>query len=138
MGKRRKAREMVLECLYEREMVKNPPEKVLEDILSRSSPDEETCAFVTRLVGSVCGHEPEIDAAIAEAAEHWDLGRMAVLDRNLLRLATAELLYHREDVPPKVAINEAIEIAKRYGSDDSPRFVNGILDRILKSRCATE
>ncbi len=137
MGKRRKARGLVLECLYAWEVGREATEKVLEDILSRSPVDEETKDFVARLFRSACDHAEPIDGAITQAAEHWDLKRMAVLDRNLLRLAAAELFYFQEEVPPKVAINEAIEIAKRYGSDDSPRFVNGILDRILKDRCAT-
>lgn len=137
MGKRRKARGLVLECLYAWEIGKDPAEKVLGDILSRSNVDQETRDFATRLYRSACEHTEEIDAAIVQAAEHWALRRMAVLDRNLLRLATAELLYFKEEVPPKVAINEAIEIAKRYGSDESPRFVNGILDHILKTQCAT-
>jgi len=138
MGKRRKARNLVLECLYAWEVGKEPVEKVLEDVFSRSLVDAETRGFVTILFRTVCEHAEAIDAAIAQAAENWDLKRMAVLDRNLLRLATTELLFPQGEVPPKVAINEAIEIAKRYGSDDSPRFVNGILDRILKSQCATE
>lgn len=136
MGKRRKARGLVLECLYAWEVGQEPTEKVLEDILSRSPVDEETRGFVARLFRSVCEHTAPIDDAIAQAAENWDLKRMAVLDRNLLRLATAELFYFQGEVPPKVAINEAIEIAKRYGSEDSPRFVNGLLDRILKNQCA--
>jgi N utilization substance protein B len=138
MGKRRKARGLVLECLYAWEVGKEPADKVLEDVLSRTSPNEETREFASRLFRSTCEHTEAIDGAIALAAEHWALKRMAVLDRNLLRLATAELLFFQGEVPPKVAINEAIEIAKRYGSDESPRFVNGILDKILKSQCATE
>jgi len=138
MGKRRKARGLVLECLYAWEVGQEPAEKVLEDVLSRSPADEETREFAARLFRTACEHAPTLDAAIIKAAENWDLKRMAVLDRNLLRLAAAELFYLQEEVPPKVAINEAIEIAKRYGSEDSPRFVNGILDRILKDRCATE
>ena len=137
MGKRRKARGLVLECLYAWEVGQEPVEKVLEDVLSRSPADEETREFAARLFRAACEHGPALDDAIGRAAENWDLKRMAVLDRNLLRLATAELLYFKEEVPPKVAINEAIEIAKRFGSDDSPRFVNGILDRILKDRCAS-
>lgn len=137
MGKRRKARGLVLECLYAWEVGQEPPEKVLEDVLSRSPADEETREFASRLFRAACEHGPALDEAIGRAAENWGLKRMAVLDRNLLRLAAAELLYFPEEVPPKVAINEAIEVAKRYGSDDSPRFVNGILDRILKDRCAS-
>jgi N utilization substance protein B len=77
------------------------------------------------------GNQAKIDALIAQVTEHWDLERMAVVDRNILRLAVYELLWSTE-VPPKVAINEAIEIAKKFGTQESSRFINGILDRVHK------
>jgi N utilization substance protein B len=76
-------------------------------------------------------HQGKTDQLITQYAEHWDLDRMAVVDRNILRLAVHELLW-QPDVPPKVAINEAIELAKKFGTADSSRFINGLLDRILK------
>jgi N utilization substance protein B len=82
-------------------------------------------------VGGTKRRQGEIDGLIVQYTEHWDLERMAVVDRNILRLAVYELLDH-EKVPPKVAINEAIEIAKKFGTRESGRFINGILDRVHK------
>ena len=90
----------------------------------------ETQRFARELVEGVLQHLPQIDECIRSVAENWDLARMAVVDRNILRLGAFELL-HRRDIPPKVAINEAVDLAKRYGSADSGTFVNGILDRIM-------
>ena len=80
-------------------------------------------------MAGVAAHQEELDALIARYSEHWRLERMALVDRNLLRLATFELLY-RDDIPAKVVINEAVELAKRYGTEESGAFVNGLLDRI--------
>ena len=87
-------------------------------------------AYLRKLVGGAAAHQEELDALIARYSEHWRLERMTLVDRNLLRLAAFELLFKTSKVPPKVVINEAIEMAKRYGSDDSGPFVNGILDQI--------
>ncbi len=86
-------------------------------------------AYLRELVAGAAAHQDELDALIARYSEHWRLERMTVVDRNLLRLAAFELLYLPK-IPPKVVINEAVELAKRYGSDDSGAFVNGILDQI--------
>jgi N utilization substance protein B len=86
-------------------------------------------AFARALVEGVRRHQPEIDALISEVAENWRLDRMAAIDRNILRLGAFEML-HCPDLPPKVAINEALELAKRYSTAQSSRFVNGILDRL--------
>jgi N utilization substance protein B len=93
--------------------------------------DSETRAFALDLVRGTKQNQPKIDALIAESVEHWDLERMAAVDRNILRAAVYELLWHA-DVPPKVAINEAIEIAKKFGTQESSRFINGVLDRIAR------
>ena len=90
----------------------------------------EARRFAGELVRGVIEHRDEIDARIVAVTEHWDLARMAVVDRNVLRLGTYELLF-REDIPPKVSINEAVELAKRYSTAESGTFVNGILDRIM-------
>jgi N utilization substance protein B len=92
----------------------------------------DTLPFVDQLVQGVRAHIEELDGLLGRFAEHWSLERMAVVDRNVLRCALYELLY-LDDIPAKVTINEAIEIAKRYGSQESGAFVNGILDRIVKS-----
>ena len=90
----------------------------------------ETQRFARELVDGVLEHRSEIDERIKSVAENWDLARMAVVDRNVLRLGVYELV-HRRDIPPKVTINEAIDLAKRYGTAESGTFVNGILDRIM-------
>jgi len=86
-------------------------------------------AYLTKLVEGVAAHQEELDALIRQHSEHWRLERMAAVDRNLLRLALYELL-HQPAIPAKVVINEAVELAKRYGSEESGSFINGVLDRI--------
>jgi N utilization substance protein B len=93
--------------------------------------EDETREFADRLVRGVWSHLVEIDARIVRASKNWRLERMARVDRNLLRLGTYELAFC-DDIPAKVAINEAIEVAKRFGAHESPSFVNGILDRVLE------
>jgi transcription antitermination factor NusB len=97
--------------------------------------DKELRAFAMELFDSTILHLPDIDALVAEAAQNWQLKRMAAIDRAVLRMAVDELLYHKE-IPPKVVINEALELAKRYSTAASGSFVNGILDRIHKDRAA--
>ena len=89
--------------------------------------------FADQLFLGTVEHLPELDALITRHADHWDLKRMAVIDRNVLRLGAFELLHLQEDVPPKVCINEAIELAKRFGDTESGKFINGILDAIHKT-----
>ena len=96
-------------------------------IFSRKDPERRPIS--RELVAGVASHQEELDALIVRFSEHWRLERMTVVDRNLLRLAAYELLYQAK-VPPKVVINEAVEMAKRYGSEDSGAFINGILDQI--------
>jgi transcription antitermination factor NusB len=105
-------------------------EQELDDIVPN---DRETRAFALRLVQGVRDRWEELDATIRSVAQNWDIGRMAVIDRNVLRLATYELLFCR-DIPPKVAINEAIELGKRYSTANSGAFINGILDKIKSGR----
>ena len=90
-------------------------------------------AFAETIVDTVLQHKDEIDRCIQEAAEHWTLDRMSMIDRNILRVAACELLYVTK-VPPVTAVNEAIELAKEYGDKDSPRFVNGLLDKVYRER----
>ena len=97
---------------------------------SEGERDDETWRFAERLVRGVMEHLAAVDARIVRASRNWRLERMARVDRNLLRLAAYEICFCR-DIPPKVAINEAIEIAKRFGAHETPAFVNGILDRVL-------
>ncbi len=104
-----------------------PVRRIIHAGLRRGVPP----AYLKKLVAGVAAHLEELDALIVRFSEHWRLERMTVVDRNLLRLAVFELLYQPK-IPPKVAINEAVEMAKRYGSEDSGAFINGILDQIRK------
>jgi N utilization substance protein B len=132
MGKRRKAREMALQFLYQLDQHgEDDPDARAEQFWAEHPVQDELRRFADTLVRGTKAHQARIDPVIAQVAEHWDLERMAVVDRNVLRLAVYELLW-RPDVPPKVAINEAIEIAKKFGTGESGRFINGVLDRIHK------
>ena len=133
MRKRSKSRRIALEALYQIDLVGADPADVLRSYLSVRSKDPSICDFARRLVEGVVDRSEELDGLIAEAAENWRIERMAVLDRNVMRIAVFELLY-MDDIPPKVSINEAIELAKRYGNAESGQFVNGVLDRIKELR----
>jgi len=106
--------------------------RIAADYLPGRLTDTELKVFARGLVDGTCAHLEEIDERIREAAENWDMSRMATLDRNILRMAVYELA-HCEDIPPKVAINEAIELAKQFGAEESGQFVNGILDKIKRT-----
>jgi len=129
MHPRRKAREVAFQVLYQDDLNSRVSPSVGEELLRRRLGSEELLEFGQALVAGVRRNRAEIDAALAGAAEHWSLGRMAATDRNVLRLGAYELLH--TDTPPRVAIDESIELARRYGSADSARFVNGILDRLM-------
>ena len=113
-------------------MTKDSYSDSLKGFWEREAQTEEVVReFTDKLVKGVKDNIKEIDSAISKYATNWQIGRMAVVDRNILRIATFELLY-LEDIPPKVSINEAVDIAKKYGDIESGKFVNGILDRISK------
>ena len=132
MGNRRKARENALQLLYELEFDGERPngsqrwDSFAEDDMVASG---EIRLFAEELVKGVKANEEAIDECIRGASTNWKLERMALVDRNILRMATYELLYLSE-IPRKVSMNEAIEIAKRFGTEDSSAFINGILDKI--------
>lgn len=127
---------MALQLLYQREVTGDTIERILREC-SYSTEDGEPDDYALSLVNGVESRLAELDAVIGETSEHWSVGRMPLVDRNILRIATLELLHH-EDVPPSVAINEAVELAKVYGGDDSSKFVNGVLGRIAERREAGE
>lgn len=141
MGNRRKARECALQLLYGLEF------NVLQDgaetreylanfwtaFPEESSKNEDVRMFAEALVLGVRNHDERIDNLIQEASTNWKIERMALVDRNILRIATHELR-NLPDIPHKVSLNEAIEIAKRYGTEDSSSFINGILDKISSRR----
>lgn len=129
MSTRRRAREIALQVLYQLDLDPADPKKVLALHWENFQPSEQSREFCARLVDGVLQNGKEIDRLIEEHSENWTLKRMAVVDRNILRLAAFELRYC-PDIPFKVTLNEAVELAKKFGSDDSGAFINGILDRI--------
>lgn len=131
MGKRRSSRELALKFLYQSELNAGDSVEQMEGFLEISPGNDEVKSYLVELVDLVSLHKKEIDDLLEKSSENWSLSRMTVIDRNILRIATAELLFQK-DVPAKAAIDEAVEIAKRYGSEDSPDFINGVLDRIKK------
>jgi transcription antitermination protein NusB len=129
---RSRCREWALQFLYQVEFSDPPDPAALEQFWSHFQDEGAPPAYLKELVTGVRSHLEELDALIVRYSEHWRLERMTVVDRNLLRLAIYELLY-QPDIPPKVVINEAVEMAKRYGSEASGAFVNGILDQVRMS-----
>jgi N utilization substance protein B len=133
MGPRRRARELALQALYELDL--NPgrtaPQAIANVLSALAAPedDPEVRAFAERLVVGAAAARAQIDERLRAASANWRLERMAAVDRNLLRLGAHELL-HEPEIPATVSIDEAVEIAKRFGTVDSPAFVHGILDRI--------
>jgi N utilization substance protein B len=126
------ARERALQCLYSIEIGRHPEENGASIYWEQFHSEEKTSSYFFRLVHGVGAHREELDAYISRFSEHWRLERMAAIDRAILRLAIFELL-HCPEVPPKVAVNEAIELGKRFGSENSGAFINGILDSFLKT-----
>ncbi len=133
MRKRTKARECALKILYAIEIAKEKPDDAIRIFWDNSDPAEDDVKkYANELVKGVSKNREKIDELITRHATNWQLERMAVIDKNIMRFATYELLYSSE-IPPKVAINEAIDIAKKYGDKDSGKFVNGVLDKISKT-----
>ena len=129
MTNRRQARECALEVLYRLDLVGDEPENTIAEILLRKNPSEEAETYLRRLVDATMGHQPEIDGVLRRHLTRWRLERLTVLDRAVLRLAAAEILYF-DDIPPKVTLNEYIEVAKTFAGAESAAFVNGVLDRV--------
>lgn len=132
MTRRSRGREVALQVLYQLEQ--NPgaaTEGIGHFIKRRLLEDRRACDFTEGLIAGVKEHQAQIDVMISQVAENWRLDRMAAIDRNILRLGAYEMLFCPE-IPAKVAINESLELAKRYSTAQSSRFVNGILDRVLQ------
>lgn len=129
LTRRTRGREVALQVLYQIEQNPGVDAAQLDGFMARRLKDEKLIGFTRMLVDGVREHQPVLDALISELAENWRIDRMAAIDRNILRLGAFELL-HCTDVPRSVAINEALELAKRYSTAQSSRFVNGILDRV--------
>jgi len=129
MGKRRSSRELALKFLYQFELNEGDLDEQIKLFLERNSSQEGVENFMKELVMSLVSKMKEIDEIIQKYSDNWILDRMTVIDRNILRIGTCELLLNFS-TPPKVVINEAIDIAKKYGNEDSPEFINGILDKV--------
>ena len=133
MRKRTQAREIALKILYQIDITHQEHTKVVEDFFACSQDlDGDIREFSKRIILGTMDYLDSLDKKITKFATNWELKRMAVIDRNILRLACFELMY-LDDVPSKVSINEAIDLAKKYGGIDSGKFVNGILDKINKT-----
>ena len=130
MTRRRLARKYALNMLYQSELRPDEPiEEIISQFRKRVDVDPEIKRFAELLVRGTMEHLQEIDGVIEKHCEHWEIHRMATLDRCILRFATFEILF-LDDIPPAVTINEAIEIAKEFSTEDSSKFINALLDRI--------
>ena len=135
MRKRTQAREYALQILYQIDVRNDPEDKILVDFWKNIETEPEISDFAAKLVIGTIRNKKKIDEMISKYASNWKLSRMAVIDRNVLRMAAYELLFC-EDIPPKVSINEAVDLAKKFGDTESGKFVNGILDKINKEEAA--
>lgn len=133
MKVRRHARSITLQCLYELDYTSHPLEDVLHYRLEDHAISAKGEAFVGVLLRGVYAQRDVLDQVISELAPEWPVNQISPIDRNILRLAVFELL-HQPDTPIKVAINEAVELAKQYGSESSPRFINGVLGSLAAQR----
>ncbi|MBL7685396.1 MAG: transcription antitermination factor NusB [Deltaproteobacteria bacterium] len=131
MGNRRKSRESALQILYSIDLGQLNPKEVSELFWKHQTRMPEIEEFAQELVDGVIRNQVEIDQMIEQHSTHWKLNRMACVDRNILRLAVFELLYCRE-IPRSVTLNEAIELGKRFGTEESGSFINGVLDHLAK------
>jgi transcription antitermination factor NusB len=134
---RRKAREVALQALYTIDLMGEEASEQIEEFIRSEGKRATIIEFAGQLVRGSLKNIKSIDKKLARAALNWEISRMAVIDRNILRLGAYELLFC-PDIPPKVAMNEAIELAKKFGSKDSAPFVNGILDKLYKEERGNE
>lgn len=133
MGYRRAAREAALKILFQFDFNSAPVTELMKAYWGEHNVSSRTKKFAEALIWGVLEHKDEIDSLIIESAENWRLDRMNAVDRNVIRLAVFELLY-LPDIPPQVSIDEAIELGKKFGTEDSGAFINGILDRIARTK----
>ena len=129
MGNRRKSRELAMQALFSMDMSQNGSKDILERFCDNFKPSSKALSFFLKLVQGVLHTRTEIDAVIERYSENWKLNRMSCVDRNIMRVAVYELLCC-QDIPHKVSINEAIDIGKKFGTEESGAFINGILDSI--------
>jgi transcription antitermination factor NusB len=131
MSRRTRARELVLKCLYAYESLDREAKPIFDETCAGTTQDKKTLEFASSLYLAIVERVKEIDEKIEKIAENWDIERLAIVDKNILRMAVCELFYF-PDIPAKVSINEAIELAKKFSTMDSASFVNGILDAIYR------
>jgi len=132
MGIRRKGRELAVQALYQVEIMRDPSPRALESFLRHFEGGPGTKDFARRLVAGVLEKREEIDRLIEGSSENWKITRMSKVDLTILRMATYEMLFC-PDIPMNVSMDEAIEIGKRYGSEESSMFINGVLDQVAAS-----
>jgi N utilization substance protein B len=132
VGRRRKARILAFQTLYQLDLTHTGPEETLTPLLEGREIPEDVRHFAETLIRGVCERMVEINELIKASSENWRLERMALVDRNILRLAVYELMFHPE-IPASVTINEAIELGKRFSTEESGAFINGVLDQIRLS-----
>lgn len=136
MQDRRKARTIALEIIYQKEITGYPLEMIVKNRL-KVDECEAPSDFAVGLIEGVVNHQQELDDLIADHADNWALDRMPLLDRNIIRISLFEMLY-QEDIPFSVSINEAVELAKIFGTEDSGKFVNGVLGKIASELQASK
>ena len=129
MGTRRKARELAMQALFYMDMQKYASEEMLEYFCGCFCNSKKSRPFLIKLVNGVIDEKDQIDALVERFSQNWKIHRMSCVDRNVMRIAVYELLYC-DDIPPKVSINEAVDIGKKFGSQESGAFINGIMDSI--------
>ena len=129
MGTRRQARELAMQALFYMDMRKDASEEMLEYFCGCFCPSKTARPFFTKLVNGVLGTKGRLDALIERFSQNWKISRMSCVDRNVMRIAVYEMLYC-DDIPPKVSINEAVDIGKKFGTQESGAFINGIMDSI--------
>jgi N utilization substance protein B len=131
LGARRRARELAVQFLYQMEVNPLEPQEAVESFHQGVSASKQVKEFAARIVAGVQQHREDIDRLIGKYSAHWRLERIDRVDKNILRMGVFELLYC-DDIPPKVALNEAIDLGKQFGTEESGAFINGILDKISK------
>lgn len=131
MGTRRQSREFAMQALFDMDMSHDDSEERMDLFCRNFVPPQNVMPFLIKLCKGVIKHKPEIDSLIDRFSSNWKIDRISCVDRNVMRIAIFEML-HCDDIPAKVSINEAIDIGKRYGTEESGAFINGILDSIRK------
>jgi N utilization substance protein B len=132
MGTRRQARELAMQALFYMDMQDNASLPMLESFCDNFHPPKKAHSFFLTLVNGVLETKGEIDALIERFSKNWEIQRMSCVDRNVMRIAVYEMLYC-QDIPPKVSINEAVDVGKKFGTEESGAFINGIMDSIREA-----